>query len=36
MFDMWEKFVMIASLAGINCLMRGTVGESWPPRTASA
>jgi 2-dehydropantoate 2-reductase len=27
MNDMWEKFVMIASLAGINCLLRGTVGE---------
>lgn len=25
--DMWEKFVMIASLAGMNCLMRGSVGE---------
>jgi 2-dehydropantoate 2-reductase len=27
MFDMWEKFVMIASLAGMNCLMRGSVGD---------
>jgi 2-dehydropantoate 2-reductase len=27
MLDMWEKFVMIASLAGMNCLMRGSVGE---------
>jgi 2-dehydropantoate 2-reductase len=25
--DMWEKFVMIASLAGTNCLMRGSVGD---------
>jgi len=25
--DMWEKFVMISSLAGMNCLMRGSVGE---------
>ena len=25
--DMWEKFVMISSLAGINCLMRGSVGD---------
>jgi 2-dehydropantoate 2-reductase len=25
--DTWEKFVMIASLAGMNCLMRGSVGE---------
>lgn len=27
MLDMWEKFVMIASLAGINCLIRGSVGD---------
>lgn len=27
MLDMWEKFVMISSLAGMNCLMRGSVGE---------
>jgi 2-dehydropantoate 2-reductase len=27
MLDMWEKFVLIASLAGMNCLMRGSVGE---------
>ena len=25
--DMWEKFVMISSLAGMNCLMRGSVGD---------
>lgn len=25
--DMWEKFTMLASLAGLTCLMRGTVGE---------
>jgi 2-dehydropantoate 2-reductase len=25
--DMWEKFVMITSLAGMNCLMRGSVGD---------
>jgi 2-dehydropantoate 2-reductase len=24
--DMWEKWVMLASLAGITCLMRGSVG----------
>jgi len=24
---MWEKFVMITALAGMNCLMRGSVGE---------
>jgi 2-dehydropantoate 2-reductase len=27
LLDMWEKFVMIASLAGMNCLMRASVGE---------
>jgi 2-dehydropantoate 2-reductase len=27
MLDMWEKFVMISSLAGMNCLMRGSVGD---------
>jgi 2-dehydropantoate 2-reductase len=27
MIDMWEKFVMISSLAGMNCLMRGSVGD---------
>jgi len=25
--DMWEKFVMITALAGMNCLMRGSVGD---------
>jgi 2-dehydropantoate 2-reductase len=25
--DMWEKFVMLAALAGLTCLMRGSVGE---------
>ncbi|HVE21960.1 MAG TPA: 2-dehydropantoate 2-reductase [Acidocella sp.] len=25
--DMWEKWTMLASLAGITCLMRGTIGE---------
>ncbi len=25
--DMWEKFGMITCLAGINCLMRGSVGD---------
>lgn len=25
--DMWEKFVMISALAGMTCLMRGSVGE---------
>jgi 2-dehydropantoate 2-reductase len=27
LLDMWEKFVFIAGMAGINCLLRGTVGE---------
>lgn len=27
MLDMWEKFVMIAALAGLNCVTRGSVGE---------
>ena len=25
--EMWEKWVMLATLAGITCLMRGSVGE---------
>lgn len=25
--DMWEKWIMLATLAGINCLIRGTVGD---------
>jgi 2-dehydropantoate 2-reductase len=25
--DMWEKFTLLASLAGLTCLMRGSVGE---------
>jgi 2-dehydropantoate 2-reductase len=25
--EMWEKFVMIGAMAGMNCLMRGNVGE---------
>jgi 2-dehydropantoate 2-reductase len=25
--DMWEKFVMLATMAGMNCLMRGSVGD---------
>ena len=25
--EMWEKWVMMAALAGVNCLMRGSVGE---------
>jgi 2-dehydropantoate 2-reductase len=27
LLEMWEKFVMICSLAGMNCLMRGSVGD---------
>jgi len=27
LLDMWEKFVMISSLAGMNCLMRGSIGD---------
>jgi 2-dehydropantoate 2-reductase len=27
MLDMWEKFVRISSLAGMNCLMRASVGD---------
>jgi 2-dehydropantoate 2-reductase len=25
--DMWEKWILLACLGGVNCLMRGTVGE---------
>jgi 2-dehydropantoate 2-reductase len=27
LLDMWEKFVMMGALAGMNCLMRGNIGE---------
>jgi len=27
LIEMWEKFVMIGAMAGMNCLLRGTVGE---------
>ena len=27
MLDMWEKFVFISAMAGMNCLFRGTIGE---------
>jgi 2-dehydropantoate 2-reductase len=27
MLDMWEKFAMITTMAGMNCLLRGTIGE---------
>ncbi len=25
--EMWEKFVMMGAMAGMNCLLRGTIGE---------
>ncbi len=25
--EMWEKFMMMGAMAGMNCLMRGTIGE---------
>ena len=27
LLDMWEKFVMITAMSGMNCLMRGNIGE---------
>ena len=27
MLEMWEKFMMMGAMAGMNCLMRGTIGE---------
>jgi 2-dehydropantoate 2-reductase len=27
MLDMWEKWILLASLGGINALMRGTIGQ---------
>jgi 2-dehydropantoate 2-reductase len=27
MLEMWEKFVMMGAMAGMNCLMRGTIGD---------
>ncbi len=27
LLEMWEKFVMMGAMAGLNCLMRGTIGE---------
>ena len=27
LLEMWEKFVMISAMAGMNCLMRGNLGE---------
>jgi 2-dehydropantoate 2-reductase len=27
MLDMWEKFMFITTMAGMNCMMRGTIGD---------
>ena len=27
LLEMWEKFILIGAMAGMNCLMRGTVGD---------
>src|SRR5207247_7871820 len=27
LLEMWEKFLMMGAMAGMNCLMRGTIGE---------
>ena len=34
--EMWEKFVMMGAMAGMNCLMRGTVGEIVATQDGSA
>jgi 2-dehydropantoate 2-reductase len=36
LLDMWEKFVMMGAMAGINCLMRGTIGEIVATRDGKA
>jgi len=36
LLDMWEKFVMMGAMAGINCLMRGTIGEIVATRDGAA
>src|SRR2546429_171319 len=36
LLEMWEKFVMIGAMAGMNCLMRGTVGEIVATQDGSA
>src|SRR3546814_13693310 len=28
LLEMWEKWVLLATLAGMNCLMRGQVGDN--------
>lgn len=34
--EMWEKFVFISAMAGMNCLMRGTIGEIAATRDGKA
>ena len=34
--EMWEKFVMMGAMAGMNCLMRGNVGEITATRDGEA
>jgi 2-dehydropantoate 2-reductase len=36
LLDMWEKFVMIGAMAGMNCLFRGTIGEIVATQDGSA
>jgi 2-dehydropantoate 2-reductase len=36
LLEMWEKFVMISAMAGMNCLFRGTVGEIMATRGGEA
>jgi 2-dehydropantoate 2-reductase len=34
--EMWEKFVFISAMAGMNCLMRGTIGDIAATRDGKA
>jgi 2-dehydropantoate 2-reductase len=36
LLEMWEKFVMISAMAGMNCLLRGTVGDIVATRDGAA
>jgi 2-dehydropantoate 2-reductase len=36
MLDMWEKFIFIGAMAGMNCLLRGTIGEILATRDGRA
>ena len=36
MLEMWEKFVFISAMAGMNCLMRGNIGEIMATRDGEA